>query len=210
MSDLQIVKEIPPLKLDLGCGENIAPGYTGVDQFAPNCQTVDLFKFPWPWADNSVDALRASHFLEHIPAREVEAGDILGKRGSATYRLASGYIGKDMLCSFMDEAYRVLKPGGEFMVIVPNARSNRAFQDPTHRRFFVQESFYYFNKGWRELQKLGHYLCSCDFGFESGHTMAADLQALSPEVQTRKFNESWNVIYDWHMRLISNKPKIES
>jgi SAM-dependent methyltransferase len=29
-------------------------------------QVVDLSKFPWPWKDNSVDGILASHVLEHI------------------------------------------------------------------------------------------------------------------------------------------------
>jgi len=172
------------LRLDLGCGETPADGYEGVDKFAANAKhKVDLFQFPWPWADGSVEALHSSHFLEHIPADYLEDG-------------------RDRLCAFMDEAWRVLKKGGEFKIIVPNARSNRGFQDPTHRRFFVAESFYYFNKQWRDLNKLGHYLCQCDFGIEVNHTMPVELGALHPEAQARRFQENWNTVYDWVARLV--------
>lgn len=202
MSDLKIVESEHPVKLDLGCGDRCEPGYTGVDFFMPGAEKVDLFKFPWPWADSSVDALHSSHFLEHIPAREVTAADLSVKLKKGE---SHPYIGKDMLCVFMDEAYRILKPQGEFKICVPNARSNRAFQDPTHRRFFVQESFFYFSAAWREQQKLGHYLCNCDFGFEIGHTMPAELGLLSPEVQARRFSECWNTVFDWIVRMVSNK-----
>src|SRR5678816_2800742 len=118
------------VRYDLGCGSRCKEGFTGVDKFAKGdkIQNVDLFKFPWPWADNSVDELHASHFLEHIPAREVEDRDCQHPDKG----MPSHLYGTDMLCAFMDEAWRVLKPGGVFAIVVPNARNNRAFQDPTH------------------------------------------------------------------------------
>lgn len=186
-ADLQLASPTAPVRLDLGCGANPREGFEGVDKFAADAKhKVDLFKFPWPWADSSVDELHASHFLEHIPADYIEDG-------------------RDRLCAFMDEAWRVLKPGGAFTVIVPNARCNRAFQDPTHRRFFVAESFYYFNADWRKANGLQHYLGACDFNFEVNHTMPVEMQALHPEAAQRRFNESWNVIYDWHVRLTAKK-----
>jgi hypothetical protein len=218
---MMLAPNTPPLRLDLGCGNNPREGFEGVDKFAPNAKhKVDLFKFPWPWADNSVDELHASHFLEHIPAREVDCGDVhpdwissvgKGKDPELRERMAR-FQDRDMLCCFMDEAWRVLKPHnpsngsqGTFTVIVPNARNNRAFQDPTHRRFFVAESFYYFAKDWRKQQGLDHYLCNCDFGIEVNHTMPSELGLLHPEAQARRFNESWNVIFDWHARLTAKK-----
>lgn len=192
--------EPPKLKLDLGCGENPREGFEGVDRYAPSAKhKVDLFKFPWPWADGSVDELHASHFLEHVPAREVEERDM------ASRSAAPAPIGKDFLCAFMDEAYRVLKPGGMFTVIVPNARSNGAFQDPTHRRFFVAESFGYFSKQWRDATKLGHYLCSCDFSAQVLPVIPTELSVLHPEAQHRRFNEAWNTVISWHVVLTALK-----
>lgn len=201
MTELQLVTSPEPLKLDLGCGETPAAGYEGVDKFAPSAKhKVDLFKFPWPWADDSVDALHSSHFLEHIPAREIESRDL---REEANADIShSGMIGKDMLCAFMDEAWRVLKKGGEFKIIVPSGRSVRGFMDPTHRRFFHAESFLYFSKAWRDQNKLGHYLCSCDFSLEVNPTVPNDLVARCQEVQAQKYNEAWNATYDFHARLV--------
>lgn len=81
---------------------------------------------PWPTADNSVDKLRASHIMEHIPA------------------------GMDHRVKVMNEAYRVLKPGGTFEIIVPCVQVHgvmtgwQAWADPTHVSFWVYpESFHY-------------------------------------------------------------------
>ena len=67
------------IKLDLGCGLNPREGFEGVDLYGEKAKhKVDLFKFPWPFKDASVDEIHASHFLEPIPAREVEERDLVG------------------------------------------------------------------------------------------------------------------------------------
>ncbi len=57
------------MKLNLGCGDDIREGYTNVDfrQTHPSVLQVDLSKFPWPFADNSVDEILMLDFLEHFP-----------------------------------------------------------------------------------------------------------------------------------------------
>jgi predicted SAM-dependent methyltransferase len=199
---LQPAASTEPVRLDLACGQTPKDGFKGVDLYAPGAEKVDVLKFPWPWKANSVDELHSSHFLEHIPARNFEDRD----RAFLGPALAETFSGKDLLCCFMDEAWRVLKHNGIFTVIVPNARCNRAFQDPTHRRFFVDETFLYFNKGWREAQKLGHYLGICDFAVQTYPVVPVEMTTLHPLAQQRRFNESWNVILDWSVRLVANKP----
>ena len=46
----------------------------------------------------------------------------------------------------MNEIWRVLKPKGILKLKVPNARFPCAFQDPMDCRYFVKETFDYFNK----------------------------------------------------------------
>jgi predicted SAM-dependent methyltransferase len=186
------------MKLDLGSGYHPRPGYEGVDLFAATTHTVNLFSFPWPWEDSSVDALHSSHFLEHIPTSYITPDN----REVPSPTSAQD---KDLLCRFMDEAWRILKPGGEFTIVVPSARSNRAFQDPTHRRFFVAESFNYFNKTWRTSVALDHYLCSCDFEVHVNPIVPNELLSQPHHVQEVRYRHEWNTTLDWNAKLVCVK-----
>jgi hypothetical protein len=187
------------VKLDLGCGQTPKEGFDGVDIRGGKAKhVVDLFKFPWPFADNSVDEIHASHLLEHIPAREIEARDMIP---TVMPGEMDRFVGQDMLFAFMDECYRILKPDCWMTAIVPSGRSNRAFQDPTHRRFFMQETFLYFAAEWRKMNALDHYRVSCNFAFECPHTMPQEETLRSPEAQQQRFNTLWNVTVDWHAKL---------
>jgi Methyltransferase domain len=141
----------PEIKLDLGCGRNKQPGFTGVDFYEPTADVrIDLFKFPWPWKDGSVTEIFASHFIEHIP--------------------------RHLRWAFFEECYRILKDGGILRGYVPSWKSERAFGDMTHEWPPVTTfAFYYLNKGWREANKLtyGPYDIKCDFDAASGPTALA-------------------------------------
>lgn len=82
------------IKLDLGAGEAPRPGYMAVDlRPLPHVKVVcDIRQIPYP--DNSVDAINAGEVLEHFGRAEVEP--------------------------LLKEWIRVLKPGGEFTVRVPD------------------------------------------------------------------------------------------
>jgi predicted SAM-dependent methyltransferase len=81
---------------------------------------VDKVAFvpPIPLISNSFDHILASHFLEHVP---------------------------DTI-ALMNECHRILKPGGTMEVYVPYAFHHAAYQDPTHVKFFVPESFNYYTE----------------------------------------------------------------
>jgi hypothetical protein len=186
------------LKLDLGCGQNPKEGFEGVDIRGGKAKHVeDLFMFPWPFEDASIDEIYSSHFLEHIPAREIEPRDLRLRIGPIDER----FVGQDMLFAFMDECWRILKPDAWMTAIVPSGRSNRAFQDPTHRRFFMQETFLYFNAEWRKMNALDHYRAVCHFGVEVPYSMPQEESLRAGEVQADRFAHLWNVSVDWVAKL---------
>lgn len=165
----------PGLKLDLGCGNNKREGFLGVDLVKTDATDYvhDLFRFPWPFGDGEVAELHCSHFFEHVPAL--------------------------LRPKFMDECYRVLVPGGQMQVIVPYYSSMRAIQDFTHEWPPIAESsFLYFNKGWRDQNKLvhGHYAMKCDFDFVYGYALDADLQVRNVEFQRHAVKSDINAVAD--------------
>lgn len=198
---LELAPSSARVRLDLACGQAPREGFEGVDLLAPNARKVDLLKFPWPWADDSVDELHCSHFVEHIDCRAVEARDLVDPNPQMVDR----YVGVDMFFAFFDEAWRVLKHDGTFKVICPALRSNRAFQDPTHRRFIASETFAYLNRPWRESVGLSHYRVRANFNGACNHTIPVEMSLLSAEAQARRFAESWNVIHDWVADLVAVK-----
>lgn len=178
------------LKLDLGCGNTPREGFEGVDVAGDKAKhRVDLFKFPWPFEDNSVEEINLSHFMEHIPAREVEERDIVDNFKSELF------LGQDMMFAFFDEMWRILRHEGWVHVVVPCARNNRAFQDPTHRRFIVEDTFAYFWKDWRTAN-VPQYNVRCNFVSDVTQTIPSEIGARAPEVQGEMIRQRWNVAID--------------
>jgi len=160
-----------PVRLDLACGQTPREGFIGVDLYAPDAQKVDLLKFPWPWAAESVEEAWCSHFFEHVPGR---------LRGQ-----------------WMDELWRVLKVGATATILVPYYASMRAVQDFTHEWPPVAESsFLYFNRAWRVANKLDHYPVSCDFDFTFGYVMSADWAVRAEEARAGAIRLYQNVVND--------------
>jgi len=188
------------LRLDLGAGQSPREGFESVDLHAPDAKhRVDLFKFPFPWADNSVTEINCSHFVEHLPAREVESRDLSDDNSKTLFQ----FCGQDFFFAFFDECWRILKPNGIITIIVPAATSTRAFQDPTHRRFIPAEAFLYLNREWRKANRLDHYRVRCHF--EGGDPNSNPIQpAILPELATRHeevqataVRHWWNAVLDW-------------
>jgi SAM-dependent methyltransferase len=120
------------LKLHLGCGKSVLPGYIGVDLSPQLGVSVvcDLSKKPWPFEDSSVEQCVMFNLLEHL---------------SDTIKV-------------MEELWRVSRPGGIVHIQVPYYNSAGAFQDPTHVKFFTERTFDYFTEdGATELSHYNYY-----------------------------------------------------
>jgi len=127
-------------KLNLGCGENRQEGYIGVDKFKTPVVDVewDLEQYPYPFADGTIDEIFTSHYIEH----------------------------HHDIRKFMNECWRILKSRGKMIIVAPYWSSVRATQDPTHVNFISESTFIYYNKAWREANRLDHYLeIKADFEF---------------------------------------------
>ena len=138
------------MKLNLGCGKNLKEGYVGVDiidylDIFPKGTFVqaDLFK-EFPFDDNSTEEVYAAHFIEHIP--------------------------QDRVIWFFNEVYRILIPNGIFEIHVPPTQSpdgkacRGAFADPTHRSYWNDLSFRYFDMSWKGAYGIrGNYGIKCNF-----------------------------------------------
>lgn len=181
------------IRLDLACGERKNLGFIGVDKHKTSCCDVvqDLTQYPWPWKDNSVDEIICQHFFEHLTGAQ--------------------------RIDFMNEVYRIMKPTTEeekheVRIIVPYYSSVRAYQDPTHQwPPVVENAFLYFNKGWREINGVDHYLgISANFDFTYGYSIT------DPEVinRVKQVRDQWiknklNVVDDLIVVLTKISPKTD-
>ena len=78
------------MKLDLGCCDSRLEGFLSVDIVPPADVLCDLNE-RWPWDESSVGDIRAHDIIEHLPDK----------------------------IHTMNEAYRVLVPGGRLDIEIP-------------------------------------------------------------------------------------------
>ncbi len=116
----------PALLLNLGCSDAHMKGYVNVDVCEPADFVCDLNVYPWIWRDSEVHGIKAWDIFEHLP----------DKRAT------------------MNEAYRILRPGGTLDLFVPTTDGRGAFQDPTHRSFWTPNDLFYFCEEFAEWQRF--------------------------------------------------------
>lgn len=107
------------MKLDIGCGQNKQPGFTGVDRTL--LQGVDIvcdINYGLPFADNSVDGVMASHVLEHV----------------------------DELIVAMEDVYRVCKHKSIVCILAPYAHTSLNMANPYHKYHFNEHTPRFFTK----------------------------------------------------------------
>lgn len=104
--------------LDVGCGVRKHPGAIGIDRNPASRADVicDLDRFPYPFAGNSFDSLRAIHVIEHL-------SDVIRA---------------------VEEFHRLVRPGGRIRIETPHYTDFSSFCDPTHRSHLTSFSFRYF------------------------------------------------------------------
>lgn len=125
MAARPISLERQPLRLNLGCSDAHMAGWRNVDLCAPADEIADL-SLDWPWPDSSVAELKVWDIVEHLPSK----------------------------LHTMNEAHRVLVPGGRIDIFVPTTDGRGAFQDPTHVSFWTPNDLFYFCQEYVEWQRF--------------------------------------------------------
>jgi predicted SAM-dependent methyltransferase len=113
------------LKLNLGNGGVVSDGWTSVDICPPADVIADL-TLTWPWATSTVAEIVMNDVIEHL---------------------------SDKIFT-MNEADRVLRPGGLLHVSVPSTDGRGAFQDPTHVSYWNVNSWRYFDTESAEYKRF--------------------------------------------------------
>ena len=124
------------VKLNLGGGETVIKGFYNFDVlYFREVDVVCDLQQSIPVRSDSVDAIYAFGVLEHL----------------------------DDTVRVMEEIYRVCKNGAMVLIKVPYFKSIGAFKDPTHKRFFTEETFYYFDPAERRKRNLPEYNIKANF-----------------------------------------------
>jgi SAM-dependent methyltransferase len=109
---------ITATKLNLGCGPKKLEGYCNIDRIDCADVVLDLEDATLPFLDNSISEIVADQLMEHI----------------------HNFI------PLMNECHRVLTDMGKLKISVPHVPFLEAFADPTHCRYFCDNSFSYFHE----------------------------------------------------------------
>lgn len=121
------------MKLNLGCGSTRYPGFTNVDVLRnDNVDVVwNLNSYTWPWEDGSIEEIIAEDVLEHLWETPL----------------------------VINEMWRILDDDGIVTIQVPDVIRNpmSAFTDPTHVRYFTDNSFDYWDPATEFGKKYGYY-----------------------------------------------------
>ena len=126
-------------KLELGCGAHPTLGYMHHDRWQHSDHVDvahDLDVLPWPWDDNSFDEILALDVFEHLRV------DIQ---------------------QWLDECWRILKPGGYLVFRTPAWDHWTAWVDPTHRRAFHLQTFDYWDPSKFFWQEYGRFYFGPDY-----------------------------------------------
>jgi len=113
MTVYNIIPERKKIKLNLGCGNDLKPGYINIDRYN-NTGSVDMKcdLSAIPFLDNTIDEIYTSHVFEHIPLNDVY--------------------------SVLEEWERVLIPGGTIAMRLPNLENEVRIwlETPDDRKWF--------------------------------------------------------------------------
>lgn len=129
------------ITIDIGCGRKKIAGAIGIDfSSMSNADIIlDLNHAKLPFEDNSVDFAFSSHALEHLTI--------------------------DGFLNVLKEVYRILKPTGQFKIVVPYFTTTTNFANPFHNNniCFNEHTFRFFSSDYETeaLEKYEYQTPSC-------------------------------------------------
>jgi len=142
--------------LDLGCGARKRPGLTGVDRVGGEDIIAWDLEGGLPGEIGPQDVIIADNILEHITN----------------------------LILLVNACHDALMPDGRMHVRVPSATTSAAFQDPTHVRYFVPETFDYFDVSHNRWQEYGR-----TYGIKPWHIVRRTMDGVMIDVMMRPAEE---------------------
>jgi len=120
-----------PLRLNMGCGSDIRTGYINLDN--AELEGVDvahsLESFPYPFEDDTFEEIILINVLEHL---------------------------EDTI-KVMEEIWRIARPGAKVILRVPYWNSMDSITDPTHKKFFNQNTFDFFDPSTKRCRNRPYY-----------------------------------------------------
>lgn len=119
--------------LQLGAGRRPLEGAVNHDlwQHSPWIDVAhNLDDVPWPWDDAAFDKVIALDVMEHLKV-DVQV--------------------------WLDECWRILKPGGVLVLRLPSYANPVSYRDPTHRRVYHPETFLYWDARHALWQDYGQF-----------------------------------------------------
>ena len=148
------------LKLNLGCGEIVKPGWVNVDG---NPKTSDVFYFDFrnklPIADGSVRHVHSEAFFEHLEYDDVAA--------------------------LLREISRVLVPNGTARIIVPDLEKYASAYSRNDQAYFEQLPFL---GGAAEKLETKGIICNQMFRMGGGHKFAWDFETFDHVARANGFS----------------------
>lgn len=132
-----------PLKLNVGCGRDKRVGWVNLD-ISEACEPDvlrDIRTQTLPWNNNHFEEVYISGVLEQVGSN-------------------------DEFLFALNECHRVLEPGGQIVIVVPNAKYAIAHRDPMDIRKFTPDTFRYFLDGTQEYRDYGSV-----YGFKPWRTL---------------------------------------
>lgn len=156
------------LRLNLGASDDRREGFDSVD-IAPPADVVCDLRERWPWKYGEVEEIYAKDVAEHIGncyrlmkefvCSECGDSEFYDDHRPEFCGCGGGFVLHNVqlqyyngMIHFMNEAHRVLKPGGRMELIVPCYPGIAPWCDPTHASVWTSDTKYYFDERWNNPQ----------------------------------------------------------